>query len=231
MIELEEALHEQEVTNRKLGEILVTRGLVSRPALTMALADQLGVELETEDGFGSGLWAQIARRHDRGLGEGDDEEDYLSTELENHLVGTASPARGAGSPSTLPARAGESNVTASLVDRLEVKLAESEQRLEAVVSELVARESEIATLKANLDALSADGSPGTRRPSRVTSGGFLAFVSFETGYAVFECEGAPPRRGEALELDDLGDRFVVAKVSKSPFPLDSRRCVYLEHAA
>jgi len=63
--ELETALAEQAATGKRLGEILVDRGLVSGPDLTSALMDQLGVEISKEEGFGSGLWAEIKRRHRR----------------------------------------------------------------------------------------------------------------------------------------------------------------------
>ncbi len=63
--ELETALAEQAATGRRLGEILVDRGLVSGPDLTSALMDQLGLEISKEEGFGSGLWAEIKRRHKR----------------------------------------------------------------------------------------------------------------------------------------------------------------------
>jgi hypothetical protein len=63
--ELETALAEQAATGKRLGEILVERGLVSGPDLTAALMDQLGVEISREEGFGSGLWAEIKRRHKR----------------------------------------------------------------------------------------------------------------------------------------------------------------------
>lgn len=66
--ELERALKEQEETGRLLGSILVDRGFVSGPALAIALAEQYGVELSTERGFGTGLWAEIDRRHRAGRG-------------------------------------------------------------------------------------------------------------------------------------------------------------------
>ena len=66
--ELELALAEQRRTGRRLGEIAVARGCISGPALAVVLADQLGVDIETERGFGSGLWHEIARRHERGMG-------------------------------------------------------------------------------------------------------------------------------------------------------------------
>jgi hypothetical protein len=66
--ELNRALKEQEETGRLLGTILVERGFVSGPALAVALAEQYGVELDTERGFGTGLWAEIDRRHRAGRG-------------------------------------------------------------------------------------------------------------------------------------------------------------------
>lgn len=66
--ELELALAEQGESGRLLGAILVERGYVSGPALAVALAEQYGVELDTERGFGTGLWAEIDRRHRAGRG-------------------------------------------------------------------------------------------------------------------------------------------------------------------
>jgi hypothetical protein len=66
--ELDRALKEQEETGRLLGTILVERGFVSGPALAVALAEQYGVEVEAQRGFGTGLWAEIDRRHREGRG-------------------------------------------------------------------------------------------------------------------------------------------------------------------
>ena len=60
--ELDRALIEQADTGRLLGAILVQRGFVSGPAVAIALAEQYGVVLSSERGFGSGLWAEIGRR-------------------------------------------------------------------------------------------------------------------------------------------------------------------------
>ena len=75
--ELEHALAVQEETGRLLGAILVERGYVSGPALAVALAEQYGVELRTEGGFGTGLWAEIDRRHRAGKGKGLGDEDNV----------------------------------------------------------------------------------------------------------------------------------------------------------
>src|SRR5689334_6992484 len=81
--ELELALTEQAETGRLLGAILVERGYVSGPALAVALAEQYGVELHTERGFGTGLWAEIDRRHRQGRG----------TELSENNVVKLEPAQ------------------------------------------------------------------------------------------------------------------------------------------
>jgi hypothetical protein len=64
--ELERALEHQATTGRRLGETLVDLELVSHPALSRALAEQYGIELKSETGFGTGLRAEIERRHDQG---------------------------------------------------------------------------------------------------------------------------------------------------------------------
>jgi hypothetical protein len=75
--ELEFALAEQADTGRLLGAILVERGYVSGPALAVALAEQYGVELKTERGFGTGLWAEIDRRHRAGRGHTPEEGEVV----------------------------------------------------------------------------------------------------------------------------------------------------------
>ena len=75
--ELDAALAEQSESGRLLGAILVERGYVSGPALAVALAEQYGVELPTERGFGTGLWAEIDRRHRAGRGQEDAETDNV----------------------------------------------------------------------------------------------------------------------------------------------------------
>jgi hypothetical protein len=64
---LEQALEEQERTGRKLGQIVVEAGLVSVEGLTKVLLEQCGIDTSTEDvtteeGFGSGLREELAKR-------------------------------------------------------------------------------------------------------------------------------------------------------------------------
>jgi hypothetical protein len=61
--ELADALREQEATGERLGAILVARKAVPSVVLTTVLAEQVGVELETQGGFGSGLFTKLAKRH------------------------------------------------------------------------------------------------------------------------------------------------------------------------
>jgi hypothetical protein len=80
--ELEVALGEQSESGRLLGAILVERGFVSGPALAVALAEQYGVELEAQRGFGTGLWAEIDRRHREGRGYEDEPDADNVVKLE-----------------------------------------------------------------------------------------------------------------------------------------------------
>jgi hypothetical protein len=61
--DVEVALRAQLTSGEQLGEILVQGGVVCRPELVRALAWQSGVELDEQSGFGTGLRAEIERRH------------------------------------------------------------------------------------------------------------------------------------------------------------------------
>jgi len=60
---LDQALKAREQTGERLGEFLLRLGLICRPELDRAVAQQAGTELQEETGFGSGLRAAIERRH------------------------------------------------------------------------------------------------------------------------------------------------------------------------
>jgi len=63
--DLEQALGEQERTGRKLGQIVVENGLISVEGLTKVLLEQCGIDMSTEEGFGSGLRDELAKRGGR----------------------------------------------------------------------------------------------------------------------------------------------------------------------
>jgi hypothetical protein len=60
--QLEAALGEQAQSGRRLGEIIVGAGLVSRERLTQVLLEQCGLDLSTQGGFGYGHRGQLERR-------------------------------------------------------------------------------------------------------------------------------------------------------------------------
>jgi hypothetical protein len=60
---LEQALKAQAQTGERLGEFLLRLGLICKPELDRAVAQQAGTELVEESGFGTGLRAAIEGRH------------------------------------------------------------------------------------------------------------------------------------------------------------------------
>jgi len=63
--DLEQALDEQARTGRKLGQIVVENGFISVEGLTKVLLEQCGIDMSTEEGFGSGLRDERAKRGGR----------------------------------------------------------------------------------------------------------------------------------------------------------------------
>ena len=57
-----------------------------------------------------------------------------------------------------------------------------------------------------------------------TSRAYVMFVWSPSGYSLRELEGDPPAVGDEIEDGDV--TLVVTKVGASPFPADSRPCVY-----
>ena len=147
--ELEEALAAQQTTGKRLGQILVERGHVSGPALTNALAEQYGIELTTEEGFGTGLRAEIERRHT------------------TRRPPVAADAAGA-DPAELDAEP-EANGNGDLEHLSgDVPLARLEPQLEEHWARLAAAEVRIAELEAELAGLEAGAPSATRTLAKVT---------------------------------------------------------------
>ena len=145
--ELEDALAAQQTSGKRLGEILVDRGHVSGPALTNVLAEQYGIELKTEEGFGTGLRAEIERRH---------------STRRPPAAATEPPT---GSPPQAPAEPETDGGNEAIEEAFEhlagdVQLAELEPQLEehwarlaAAEASVVADEARIAELESELAAL------------------------------------------------------------------------------
>ena len=60
--------------------------------------------------------------------------------------------------------------------------------------------------------------------------GCVAFAPTAVGYRLIELPGAPPEVGSTIELDTIDGALVVTGYGRSPLPLDSRACAYLDRA-
>jgi hypothetical protein len=58
---------------------------------------------------------------------------------------------------------------------------------------------------------------------------FVAYASTPKGYRLVALDVALPRDGETIDVPEFGE-LVVARIGRSPLPLDTRRCVYLEQS-
>lgn len=82
----------------------------------------------------------------------------------------------------------------------------------------------------DLDAGAAAAPRETRSLLTVRDPDCVAFVSTATGYVLVPLDGAPPQTGETVSLDGLGE-LVVLRHAPSPLPLDRRTCVILERSS
>jgi hypothetical protein len=206
--ELELALTEQAESGRLLGAILVERGYVSGPALAVALAEQYGVELPTERGFGTGLWAEIDRRHRAGRGQNEE------LEQDEEPSGDEEPRPQEDNVVKLePVAAPRVEVVADPEPDPDPEL----ERLEAENHRLL---DELARLRGEFARLTVAEAPKT-------ASAHLLFVPTPERYLLLEREGAPPARGEELQVFEVEGRFTVAKVGRAPYPGELRPCAYL----
>jgi hypothetical protein len=197
--ELELALAEQSDTGRLLGAILVDRGYVSGPALAVALAEQYGVELSTERGFGTGLWAEIDRRHRAGRGRSDDAEEPERDNVVKLEPFAAPRVEIVPDPEPEP---------------------EPDPELERLEAENHRLSGELARLRGEFAKLTVAEAP---RPAHA----HLLFVPTAARYLLLEREGAPPAPGEELQVFEAEGRFGVVKVGRAPYPGEPRPCAYL----
>lgn len=187
--ELELALTEQAESGRLLGAILVERGYVSGPALAVALAEQYGVELATERGFGTGLWAEIDRRHRAGRGHEPEPEGKV-VKLE-----------------AVPAPRVE--IVPDLRPDPELGRLEAENRR---------LQDEIERLRGEFTELKLVETPEP-------ADSHLLFVPTPARYLLVERDGAPPKPGSTVELEE--GAFAVAKLGDAPVPGEERPCAFL----
>ena len=63
-----------------------------------------------------------------------------------------------------------------------------------------------------------------------TAEGCVAFAPTPDGYRLVELPGPAPELGSTLELEESEGLLVVTRYGRSPLPLDSRPCAYLDRA-
>jgi len=200
--ELDRALAEQADTGRLLGAILVERGFVSGPALAIALAEQHGVELNQERGFGTGLWAEIDKRHRASRGQGLDELEENVFRLEQVKPALEIVPEPEPEPDPEP---------------------EVDHELEELQVENLRLQAEIERLHGEFTRLTVveDEAP---EPEPVSS--HLLFVPTAKRYLLVERDGPPPESGDEVELEDVDGPLLVTKVGRSPYP-EKRPCAFL----
>jgi DNA repair exonuclease SbcCD ATPase subunit len=149
--ELEQALAQQQVTGKRLGETIVECGFVSPPDLSNALAAQYGIKLTTEKGFGTGLRAQIQRRY---------ESDRGRPTLESV------PDRHRPSPEEVLPEVIEPEAPPPAEAMLLTQLEEQWARLAAAEESLAARDRDLALVLAERDQRRAQAERLARRARR-----------------------------------------------------------------
>jgi len=150
---LDHALAEQAATGGRLGEKLVELGYISSTALARLLAEQYGVELTYDTGFGTGLRAELERRLEEPEATPGDEPMTL-TLVEappepNVPDDTPHTPLAALEDQLAKLAAAEAQVAEldSVLDAMRERAAEREAQIASLVDELRQRDEQIALLK------------------------------------------------------------------------------------
>jgi hypothetical protein len=225
--ELEHALARQKQTGKRLGETIVECGFVSGPELASALAAQYGIELTTEQGFGTGLRSEIQRRHES------DRRRIVQLVPDPPPLASV-PDEGQTESVIDEPESGEAQLLAQLEEQW-AKLAAAEAALrerERELAELSDRHGEEVRrleelnerLRAQVEEFRAPVEPA---PAAATS--HLVFVQLGERYELLLRDGPPPATSTPLELPDVDDgTFVVTGRRRSPLPGDGRPCVVVQ---
>ena len=227
--ELEHALARQKQTGKRLGETIVECGFVSGPELASALAAQYGIELTTEQGFGTGLRSEIQRRHES------DRRRIVQLVPDPPALASV-PDEGQTEPDVVEEpENGEAQLLAQLEEQwaklaaAEAALAERERELAELLDghgEEVRRLEELnERLRAQVEGFRH--APVDPEPAVATS--HLVFVQLGERYELLSRDGPPPATSTPLELPDVDDgTFVVTGRRRSPLPGDGRPCVVVQ---
>jgi hypothetical protein len=240
--QLEQALEEQALTGRRLGEILVEFGCVSHSVLSLTLAEQYGIDLTTETGFGTGLRAQIERRQD---GERDKETGTPPLPVAVPALALVPDVTAPDPPEVAP-----DHLHLAQLEEQWAKLADAEERLAESERELVAlrrrskrrrdqaerliervwkRDRRIAELSALEGELASVSGTATSESDAGVLRSHLVFAQLEQRYELVERDGALPGPNAMLRLPEICEAsFVVSRVGRSPLPNDPRRCAFVQ---
>ena len=241
------ALAEQERSGRRLGEILVARGLLSGPALANALAEQHGRVLKTEHGFGTGLrgliGADTQQLSQTGTGEtvlaGERDPDAPRSAASPSRINPAgAPAGAVGSADGSEADAGRAATPPSGAFTAEEGWPGSDEQTDLPTPLEIPRDEEPALLAAPGAGSWQAENESAPEPQLAQDGGqalpqqraqHLLFLPSARGYLLLQRAGEAPAVGQELELPEMpGCRLLVSKRARSPLPLDSRVCAYLQ---
>jgi hypothetical protein len=241
--QLDAALQDQAVSGRRLGEVLVECGFLSQRALSLALAEQYGIDPPAETGFGTGLLAAIDLRQ----GWASDQSSAARRPASNGVpalalvpeASTSDAEHGSvfepfGLTNVLPlanleeqwARlaAAEERLAETECEIADLRRANDHQRgqIERLIERLRRRELHIAELASALERESAPAPP----EPRLTDQQHLVLAQLADRYVLVERDGALPQQDATLELPEVCDaKFVVVGVGRALLPTDPRRCV------
>ncbi|HET7367964.1 MAG TPA: hypothetical protein VFI83_06325 [Gaiella sp.] len=204
--QLLQALERQRLTGERLGEALVGQGVISKFELAGSLAEQASLaEAPAETEGEPAPVLHLTRRADAPAAPAAEEADVLVPEPEPVLE-------------AVPDLEPEPDVVApepepELTPALELE-PEPELAPEPELRPVVAAEPPIGVEEAPAPEIAASAC--------------VAFASTPRGYRLVELGERPvPGVGERIELPDVGE-LVVLRHGPSPLPADERVCVYLE---
>lgn len=196
--ELAAVLAEQKGSGRMFGEVVVSLGLLTSSAVADALGEQRGWTSVSNLELGGGLDHQALPPPD--------DEPATSTPAAILPLPPVSPAT--------PLRA---------PDALRPDPADADEELAALRAALVASEQERQRLRREIEQLQAEPT------GRFEEDRHLLFVPTSAGYRIIERHGAAPELGATVELaaDHASRGYLVVKRARAPFPESRRCCAYL----
>lgn len=215
--QLEQALADQRESGRPLGETFIRLGFTSGPIIAQALATQHGRLLKSEYGFATGFDAVFSKP-----------DAPPAPQAASASPATEQPARAdlkivdAAEQNAAPAaRPDEEHGIADYIGRLELQLTEAKAAIEA---SRLAHESEASQLR---EALRQRDEVGERKAD--ASHHLVFFPAVGRGYVLLERPGPAPAVGDVVDTSADGGSAVtyVTKVAQPPVPGPRLRCAYL----